>query len=86
MSQDVYMYKNNIWTLIGQLTESAADSWWISSGKILGDYAYLGEDSLEKVKLSDTDFSATNLGSGADDYLYLYYAAFIAVDGPVCSK
>ena len=44
MSQDVYMFKDNTWTLIGQLTENAADSWWISSGKIIGDYAYLGEE------------------------------------------
>lgn len=41
--------------------------------------------TLEKVKLSETDFSAINLGSGPDLYMNLYYAAFIAVDGAVCS-
>jgi hypothetical protein len=41
--------------------------------------------TLEKVKLSETDFTAINIGSGPDNQLMLYYAAFIAVDGAVCS-
>ena len=41
--------------------------------------------TLEKVKLSETDFTAINIGSGPDYMMQLYYAAFIAVDGAVCS-
>ncbi|CBY34294.1 unnamed protein product [Oikopleura dioica] len=85
LQQDVFMFKNNVWTLLGKLTENHADASFLSSGRIVGEYAYLGENSLEKVKLSETDFSAINLGSGPDANLNLYYAAFIAVGGAVCS-
>lgn len=44
LSQDVFMFKNNAWTLLGKLTENHAGAYYLSSGKIVGDYAYLGEE------------------------------------------
>ncbi|CAG5113029.1 Oidioi.mRNA.OKI2018_I69.chr2.g7179.t1.cds [Oikopleura dioica] len=74
------------WTKIGELSESHSTVSTITSGKIINGFAYTGKYYLDKVKMDEEDYSATNLGKDPDGSSFvLYYAPMLLVDGPICA-
>ena len=90
-SQDVYMFTGHCpctykWAFLGKMSNAQLGFSDFTSGKIIsGGIAYAGQDTLEKIHLSDSDFNSTNLGPAADGQPFkLYYSAMLLVDGEVC--
>ena len=42
-ARSVFRMRNGSWSFLGQMSEAAAYSYYFTSGKIVGDYAYVGE-------------------------------------------
>ncbi|CBY34252.1 unnamed protein product [Oikopleura dioica] len=83
---EVYKFNGFSWTLLGKLSEAHSQSWDMNSGKIVNGYAYVGEDEIDKIKLSEDEYFSYSIGNDPDgNDFWLYYSPMILVEGPLCA-